>query len=160
LGTDLHLADFGFGWSDLQDDAGVLAEVNTYATLARMQLESAAATVTAQCDLRGAVQSSLLAAELILKAALFSSGVSEANVKSNFGHNTQTMSDHLQRNGLAADFSRINGVLKNLPRFVDNRYTASQPSRTETGPSSWARNTLPRRLSAASLAATFARMPP
>lgn len=129
----LDLVDFAFGWDDLQGDAGVVPEVKTYATLAHMQLESAAATVTAQCDLRGAVQSSLLATELILKAALLCNGILEPGLKTDFGHNTQSMSDHLERNGMSADFCRINIVLKRLPRFVENRYAASQPSRTETG---------------------------
>jgi hypothetical protein len=129
----LDLADFAYGWTDLQRDAAVDAGVKTYATLTHMQLEPAAATVTAQCDLRGAVQSSLLAAELVLKAAILSGGVPEADLRNNFGHNTMAMSDHLERSGQAVDFSRINDVLRRLPRFVENRYAASQPSRTEVG---------------------------
>jgi hypothetical protein len=133
LDQTLDLADFAFGWTDLQRGATATAEVKAYTTLAHMQLESAAATVTAQCDLRGAVQSSLLATELVLKAAILSGGVPEADLRIKFGHDTEAMSDHLQRAGLAADFGRVNAVLRKLPRFVANRYAASQPSRTETG---------------------------
>jgi hypothetical protein len=127
------LVDFAFGWDDLQQRPSVMQEVKAYLTLAHMQLESAAATVTAQCDLRGAVQSSLLSVELALKAAILSDGVPEDTLKSDFGHDTKKMLKHLERHRLLEEPNRVAGVLDCLPRFVSNRYAATQPSRSETG---------------------------
>jgi hypothetical protein len=98
-----------------------------------MHLEAAAATVTAQCDLRGAVQSSLLANELILKAAILFSGFKEAALKDTVGHDTSAMLDILRQHGLFIDFDRTANVLQRMPRFVKNRYSPVQPTRSETG---------------------------
>ena len=129
----LDLVDIGYGLDDLRSTALTVPDALSYISLSHMQLESAAATVTTQCDLRGAVQSSLLAVELVLKGAILLTNFPEKDLKDTFGHNRIKMINHLKSHSTGIDFSRVSKVVDILPMFVANRYAAKQPSRVETG---------------------------
>lgn len=127
------LIDFSLGWDDLLKQDGVAPEVKSYLTSVHFQLEAAAATVTAQCDFRGAIQSCLLSVELALKAGLLATGVPEGVLKRDFGHDVRQMLVRLEQEKVLKPGNRVAAVLKNLPRFVENRYASVQPSRPEAG---------------------------
>ena len=129
----LDLVDLAFGLDDMLKWSAHPAEALAYANLAHMHLEAAAAATTAQCDLRGAIQSSLLATELVLKAAILSAGAKEGMLRSDFGHDTGKMLARLRVDLPGLDFDRVTAVLARMPPFVANRYASLQPARQETG---------------------------
>ena len=129
----LDLVDFGYGLTEINDATSLCSEVKNFIQLSHIQLEAAAATVTGHCDLRGAIQSALLGAELALKAALASKGIKEAELKSKFKHNHLEMVKRLAVLYPQLDGDRVTRVATSFPEFVPNRYSAAQPERIETG---------------------------
>ena len=101
-------------------------------SLAAFQLQAAGATLCAAFDERGAIQSSLMGAELALKAALAGNGLCDTDLKK-YGHDlpllVETVGNVYSRFELASVKARIHL----LPNLVDNRYSSTQPSRMETG---------------------------
>ena len=63
-----------------------------YLNLAAFQLQGAGATLCAAFDERGAIQSSLVGAELALKSALAGNGVSDADLKG-YGHDLERLAN-------------------------------------------------------------------
>lgn len=125
----LDLTDFAYGLDDLKNMQSIPEVTKTYLNLAHFQLEAAAATVTAQCDLRGAIQSSLLAAELSLKAAILTRGIPEEKLRRSFGHDYKKMIDYLRVQESSIDHKRVLRVVEKFPIFVTNRYSKDQPTR-------------------------------
>ncbi len=95
LDQSMDLVDFAYGLEDLNQTRVTDDECRTLMNLTHFQLEAAAATVTGFCDLRGAIQSSLLGAELALKAGLAANGVNENDRRVRFGHDAIKMAQAL-----------------------------------------------------------------
>lgn len=100
--------------------------------LAAFQLQGAAATLCAAYDERGAIQSSLLGAELALKAALAGKGSSEEDLKG-YRHDLRRLARAVDDACSGFKASSVSAGIRMLPKLVDNRYSAKQPSRMETG---------------------------
>ena len=100
--------------------------------LASFQTQSAAATLCAAFDNRGAVQSALIAAELAMKVALAGTGVEDDELKV-LGHDfvklAEAVGDAYEKFELKAVMERASG----FPELVPNRYSPKQPGRNETG---------------------------
>ena len=101
-------------------------------SLAAFQLQGAGATLCAAFDERGAIQSSLVGAELALKAALAGNSASDADLKE-YGHNLHRLVKAVSNVYSKFEMTSVNTRMRLLPNLVDNRYSAEQPSRKETG---------------------------
>lgn len=90
------------------------------------------ATLCAACDGRSAIQASLLGAELGLKAALANSAASDEDLK-RYRHDLPRLAKAV--NDAYTEFQATSATarIRMLPKLVDNRYSAQQPSRMETG---------------------------
>jgi hypothetical protein len=99
---------------------------------AAFQLQSAAAALSVAFDYRGAVQSALIGAELALKGGLAALGDDEEALRKH-GHKLKSAAQSLASRYSAFDLDRVLKVISGLPNYVDNRYSASQPHRTEVG---------------------------
>lgn len=100
--------------------------------LAAFQTQSAAATLCAAFDERGAIQSALVSAELSMKAALAGAGIGESELK-NLGHDFVKLAEAV---GSAYEKFELRAVMdhaRSLPELVPNRYSSKQPGRNETG---------------------------
>ena len=114
----------GYGES-LDSDGGLLH-------LSAFQLQGAGATLCATFDERGAIQSSLVGAELALKAALATSGSSTTDLK-RYRHDLQGLAKAVGDVYSDFDLALVTARIRQLPNLIDNRYSAQQPSRMETG---------------------------
>ena len=101
-------------------------------SLAAFQLQGAGATLCAAFDERGAIQSSLVGAELALKAALAGNGASDTDLKK-YGHDLHSLVRSVSNVYSKFEMISVNTRMRLLPKLVDNRYSAQQPSRMETG---------------------------
>ena len=100
--------------------------------LAAFQLQGAGATLCAAFDERGAIQSSLVGAELVLKAALAGNDASDADLKG-YGHDLHRLVKAVSKIYNRFEITSVNTRMRLLPNLVNNRYSAQQPSRMETG---------------------------
>ena len=101
--------------------------------LAAFQIQGAGATLCAGFDERGAIQSSLIGAELALKAALAGKGVSDADLKKKYDHNMSCLVEAVGNLYGSFELASVKARIRLLPNLVDNRYSPKQPSRKETG---------------------------
>ena len=101
-------------------------------SLAAFQLQGAGATLCAAFDERGAIQSSLVGAELALKAALAESCANDKELQG-YGHDLQRLAKAVNDVHSEFDLTSVTSRIRILPKLVDNRYSAQQPSRMETG---------------------------
>lgn len=125
--------DIEYGTKALKYDCSETEITKRFLGLSKLQIHAAAAILTGGYDGRGAVQSALLACELALKAGAATSGFDEADLKDKFGHKMQKVADHLGCLWPAFDLERVHRVISNQPEYVPNRYSASQPRRSEVG---------------------------
>jgi hypothetical protein len=100
--------------------------------LSAFQLQSAGATLCAAFDERGAIQSSLIGAELALKAALAGNGASDEELRG-YGHVLQRLAKAVHNVYDEFELTSVTARIRLLPNLVDNRYSSQQPSRIETG---------------------------
>ncbi len=100
--------------------------------LAAFQIQAAGATLCAAFDERGAIQSSLIGAELALKAALAGKGLSDADLKK-YGHNLSRLVEAVGNLYGSFELVSVKEKMYLLPHLVDNRYSPEQPSRMKTG---------------------------
>jgi hypothetical protein len=136
------LAAFFDQFTDILDFAGGIAGFDSFQRpaqasldilqLAAFQLQSAAATLSQSFDPRGAVQSAIIGAELALKGGLAAIGVDERERKK-FGHNLESIAKALSAAYPLFDAKRVIATIKRFPQYVQNRYSAVQPKRVETG---------------------------
>jgi len=128
----IDLFDFGYGLIELGHTRSVGEDCKSLLGLAHFQLQAAAAIVTGAYDFRGAIQCSLVATELVLKAGLAASGVAESK-RRKFGHDLEALAHSLSRQEATMDSARVVATVTSFPDYVDNRYAAEQPGRRETG---------------------------
>lgn len=117
--TDIH-----YGIRELNKCYSDIELVRRYLNLSRLHLHGAAAVLTAGYDHRSAIQSSLLATELALKAALAALGKSENQIRNKYGHDTLRACKFLEDNWENFDISRASYVLSTQPKYTDIRYSA------------------------------------
>ena len=137
-----HSEAYVSNFSDLFDFSACLRSSGGYAKppeparplfgLAAFQIQGAGATLCAGFDERGAIQSSLIGAELALKAALAGKGVSDADLKE-YGHNLPRLVEAVGNLYGSFELASVKALIRLLPGLVDNRYSPEQPSRMETG---------------------------
>jgi hypothetical protein len=129
----LDLLDFGYGMSEFGHGRSLPPLAGDLIFRSHIHLEAAAATASGPFDFRGTIQSALLGSELALKAGLAAHGVSEKNLKSDYGHNQTKAANKLGE--LEADFARdrVARVLATFPDYVASRYGGPQPTRLEVG---------------------------
>ena len=101
--------------------------------LAAFQFQSAAATLNNAFDPRGAIQSSILGAELALKGGVVATGFDIEKLKVEFGHNKQKAAVHIAKHFPNFNIAKVTEALNLLPEYVKNRYSKNQPGRIETG---------------------------
>lgn len=99
---------------------------------AGFHLQGAAATLSQAFDFRGAIQSSLIGAELGLKGALAAKAVSEEE-RTGYRHNLAKAAKAVAQLWPNFDLDRVLKVVAKLPPLVQNRYAVEQPGRVETG---------------------------
>lgn len=129
-------------FSDIMDFAGGLGHFADYKRppdaavelfwLAAFQLQAAAATLSAAFDFRGAIQSALIGAEISIKGGLVAGGATEKEYRKH-GHHLDSAARHFAEKNTAFDLDRVLRVIGTLPPCGENRYSASQPGRIETG---------------------------
>ena len=100
--------------------------------LSAFQLQGAGATLCAAFDGRGAIQSSLVGAELALKAALAGNGTSDGELKG-YGHDLERLANAVTDVYESFELTSVKARMRVLPKLVENRYSPVQPSRMETG---------------------------
>ena len=100
--------------------------------LTSFQTQSAAATLCAAFDNRGAVQSALIAAELAMKAALAGTGAKDDELK-DLGHDFVKLAEAVGNAYDKFELSTAMDHAHSLPKLVPNRYSPKQPERNETG---------------------------
>ena len=100
--------------------------------LSAFQTQSAAATLCASFDERGAVQSALVAAELSMKGALNGAGATEGDLK-DLGHNFESLIQAVSKAYEDFDAEQAMAHLRDWPSLVPNRYSKEQPDRGQTG---------------------------
>ena len=127
------LFDFGYGFMEFGYTRAVNDQAKELIYRAHVHLESAAATATSAFDFRGTLQSSLLATELALKAALAGNGVSDAILRNDIGHNLSKAVAALKEVEPNFDVERVGRAISSFPNFVISRYEGKQPDRRETG---------------------------
>ncbi|MBY5649958.1 hypothetical protein HFO45_17070 [Rhizobium leguminosarum] len=127
------VSDIQYGISEVKKPYAEIELVGRFLGLARLHLHSASAVLTGGYDFRGAVQASLLATELALKAGAAANGLSEREIKDEYGHHTLKVASFLNEKWPSFDVARVVRALKNQPQYVPNRYAAEQPARREVG---------------------------
>ena len=103
-----------------------------FITLSGFQLQAATASLISAYDVRGAVQSALIGAELAMKAALLACNYSEEKIIK-YGHNLKKLSKSVGEEYSSFDELKIFDIVSALPQYVENRYSPQQPSRSEVG---------------------------
>lgn len=127
------VADVQYGTQEIKSPFANIELVVRFIGLARLHLHSASAVLTGGYDFRGAVQSSLLATELALKAGAAANGMSEDQIKEKFGHNVGSVARLVATHWPSFDLDRVTRVIATQPKYVLNRYAASQPERRDVG---------------------------
>ncbi|BBE34307.1 SEC-C metal-binding domain-containing protein [Sphingosinicella microcystinivorans] len=127
------ILDFGYGCYEFGHQRKIDSRGQDLIWRAHTQLEAAAATATSAYDFRGTIQSALLGTELALKAGLAAFGVSDAELRTDIGHNLCTAAIRLSKFCPLFEVDRVQRVVGTFPRFVASRYNLPPPSRTETG---------------------------
>ncbi len=129
----VDVSDIQYGTSEIKEPYSDMELVSRFLGLARLHLHSASAVLTGGYDYRGAVQAALLATELGLKAGLGAFGLTEAAIKTKFGHHTDQIASFLDERWHSFDGVRVAHTLEKQPQYVPNRYSAEQPERREVG---------------------------
>jgi len=124
--------DFGWGARELGRTRPANSDCSNFLNLARFHLQAAAAVATGAFDLGGAVQSSLIATELMLKGGLAANGLSQSALK-NLGHDLTALAAELSKHETRFDRKRVVATVGQFPKYVPNRYSSSQPDRRSTG---------------------------
>lgn len=129
-------------FADVFDMAGAKMQMGDYGIppaesrpllgLAAFHLQAASATLRSAFDERGSVQSSILASELVLKAALLGGGADESELKG-LGHDLQALIDAVGDSWSTFETEQVKVRAATLPPYVANRYSEQQPSRQEAG---------------------------
>jgi hypothetical protein len=127
------IADIQYGTNELKPEYAKLELVNRFINFSRLHLHAAAAVVTGGYDFRGAIQSSLLATELALKAGAATRGLTEQQIKDRFGHDFPALIDFVGSAWPQFDADRVQRVVAKQPKYVPNRYSKAQPDRCEVG---------------------------
>ena len=127
-----NLFDFSASVHPMGDYGAVPQSALPMLRLAALQTQSAAATLCAAFDERGAVQSSLIAAELSLKAALTAAGAKESELKA-LGHDLVKLVEAVSNAYEKFEMKAAMEHAASLPKLVPNRYSSNQPGRNETG---------------------------
>lgn len=105
-------------------------EAGSYYQLSALHNQAAAATAIGAYDLRGAVQSALLCAELAIKAALLMVGKDSNFIKNSIGHNLKRALPHLRQDA-RFEVDEMEELLAKLPDFVISRYKNEHRTRVE-----------------------------
>lgn len=139
--TDFDMYNSTF--HDLFDFAGAIGNLEGYdrppeASMSLLRLaafhhQAAAATLCSAFDVRGCVQSSILATEMAMKASILSKGVNMDEIKNKYRHNLQKLLGKFIEYFPNANISRMSESIKSFPQFVENRYSQDQPTRREAG---------------------------
>lgn len=108
---------------------------------ARFHLQAVSSVLTTPVDHSGAVQSCVLASELVLKAGLAAKGKTDAELKK-YSHNLSLATADLIELLPSINAERVNTAVRLMPSLVQNRYTIDQPSRRETGTIAMAAQTI------------------
>ncbi|MCK1492195.1 hypothetical protein IVB14_17645 [Bradyrhizobium sp. 180] len=143
LGTrPLDVQRFLDQFTDVMDFAGGIGNFGNYKLppkaalekfqLAAFQMQAAAAALSVAFDFRGAIQSALIGAELAIKGGLKAGGASEQACEK-YRHHLDRAARAFAEKNASFDLDRVLRVISTLPPYVENRYSANQPGRIETG---------------------------
>lgn len=127
------VADVQYGSAELSLQFSNMELTRRFLELARLHLHAAAAILTGGYDPRGAVQSALLATELSLKSGAAAQNLDEEAIRDRFGHKVDDLAKFIGTAWPAFDVDRVRRVISRQPKYVQNRYSADQPSRVEVG---------------------------
>lgn len=125
------IMDFGYGLMEIKIKVNCQNVESLFAN-ARFHLQAAAAVVTSAFDYSGAIQSAIIATELVLKGGLAALGVSEPQWRKH-SHDLSSAAKAFANLAPNFDINRVLIALKKLPPYVENRYSGDQPPRLETG---------------------------
>ena len=139
-----HVEGYLSTFSDIFDFAGCMAPFGdctpptkdlalAYMKNAAFHLQSATSALCAAFDGRGAIQSSLIGAELALKASLIEKSVSEDTLKKEYGHNRSKLIEKFGTLYVSHEIIPMIEMSKTLPMLIPNRYSPEQPNQRETG---------------------------
>ena len=122
--------DIGACLGNYEGFAQVCDEAMKYFRMAAFHSQAVVALLTGIFDFKGSIQSSLLCAELSIKAALIEMGMSEKELKNTIGHNLRNAVPHLCR---AREYDEVEllQLIEALPNFVSSRYDTKDWSRVE-----------------------------
>jgi len=128
--TDIF--DFAGGVGPFGDYKPPPKEAAQIFQLAAFQLQAAAAALSVAFDHRGAVQSSMIGAELALKGGLAAMGATEKELKE-YGHDIASAANDFAAKQPQFDVKRVVATIGRFPPYVKNRYSPKQPSRVDVG---------------------------
>lgn len=124
--------DFGGGIGNFSEYKPPPKEAMEIFWLAAFQLQAAAAALTVAFDFRGAIQSSIIGAELALKAGLAAAGHDEKGRRTH-QHDLSSAAKAFDAAYPTFDLERVLAAVGRLPPYVKNRYSSTQPNRVQTG---------------------------
>src|SRR5262249_21272439 len=106
----VDLFDFVYGLQDISKMKKVSDQTVEFWTLAKQQLEGAAATLLGSIDKYTVIQNSIIAMELLFKGAFFAHGMTEAQVR-DFGHNMRDIANKACEVMPKADHARLKMII-------------------------------------------------
>lgn len=113
--------DIGTQLSGMAEKLVLDGRAGEYFNLSAFHLMAAVVTVSQSFASRGAIQSSLISAELAIKCAHMRSGKTEDWLKSNVGHSLRNQLSELS-GAFGIDFEAVDSALTRLPPMVAERY--------------------------------------
>lgn len=128
----LDLVDSGYGFMELGHSRLLKDQTKSFLYSSRFHVQAAAAVALSAYDFSGAAQNAILATELALKSVLIEHGYSDKQLRE-VGHDLTQASSLASSFETSLDKARLSSVCSNIPSYVENRYSAEQPSRIEMG---------------------------
>lgn len=128
----IDLYDFVYSIDDIRKLKNHSEQAIELWLLAKQQLEVAPATLLGSIDKYTVIQNSIIAMELLLKGALYTSGINEKEVR-DFGHKMKDLVDKACEVMPKADHARLKMIIERTPKLVERRYQMKNYKRTELG---------------------------
>jgi hypothetical protein len=126
------LWDFAYSLNDVRALEKLPPKAIELWSLARQQLEAAAATVLVSFDQYVVIQNCIIAAELFMKGALFAAGYEEKKVVS-FQHRLNDLAAEVAKAYPHLDVERLKSTINKYPGLIERRYEFKEYKRIEIG---------------------------
>lgn len=128
----IDLWDFAYGLDDVEKLKTRPPKAIELWTLARQQLEAAAATILVSFDKYVVIQNCIICVELLMKGALYAAGKTEKEVRS-YQHRLNDIAKDVVAQYPLLDGERYIRTVGKYPNLIERRYEFKKYRRTEIG---------------------------